>query len=58
MAKKEQQINDIREQGAGGKMLKGAGSIDPPNRASPMCEAKDVCCNSVFTIIQTNTILR
>ena len=34
IGKKEQTPKNGREQGERGKMLKGAGSIDPPNRAS------------------------
>ncbi len=34
IGKKERAPKNKREQGEQGKMLKGAGSIDPPNRAS------------------------
>ena len=38
VGKKERVPKNGREQGEWGKMSKGAGSIDPPNRASvPTC---------------------
>ncbi len=36
IGKKEQASNNGREQGERGKMSKGAGSTDPPNRASAL----------------------
>ncbi len=38
IGKKERAQKNGREQGEWGKMSKGAGSIDPPNRASQMLD--------------------
>ncbi len=38
---REREAKNRREQGARGKMLKGAGSADPPNRASLIISSKN-----------------
>ncbi len=47
--KKERAPQNGREHGERGKMSKGAGSIDPPNRASPYCPPGMFCLTLMAT---------
>ena len=51
IGKKERVLKKGRDQGEWGNMSKGAGSIDPPNRAS--CNVCCLCCLLLKEILAT-----